>query len=80
MVVTINISVKLRQSQDTLHKVKRLVSLPPEERVCSAVLKRSRIERVAFFGVGNCDTIILCVWMDEERICLKSMVHTIKNS
>jgi hypothetical protein len=41
-VVTINISVKLRQSRDTLPKVKRLVSLLPGGRVSSAVLRRSR--------------------------------------
>ncbi|KAB8300275.1 hypothetical protein EYC80_000476 [Monilinia laxa] len=45
-VVTINILVKHPQSQDTPHKVKRLVSLLREELVCYVVPKRSRIERV----------------------------------
>lgn len=38
--VTINISVKLRQSPDMLHKVRRRVSSRPEERVCCVVLRR----------------------------------------
>jgi len=67
VVVTINISVKLPLSRDTPHKVKRLVSLPPEERVCSAVPRRSRTEQVASFGVGECDTVIFRIWMDERK-------------
>lgn len=43
-VVTINILVRLRQSQDTLHKVKRLVLSLLGELVCCVVLKRSRIK------------------------------------
>jgi hypothetical protein len=45
-VVTINILVKLLRSRDTLHKVKRLVSLLLGELVCCVVLKRSRIRLV----------------------------------
>ena len=41
-VVTINILVRPLQSRDTLHKVKRLVSLLLGELVCCVVLKRSR--------------------------------------
>ncbi len=40
--VTINISVRLRPSQDTLHRVKRRVLLLPDGRVCSVVRKRQR--------------------------------------
>jgi hypothetical protein len=43
-VVTINILVRHQQSRDTLHKVKRLVLLPPEELVCCVVPRRSRIK------------------------------------
>jgi hypothetical protein len=42
-VVTINISVRPLRSRDTLHKVKRLVSLLLGELVCCVVLRRSRI-------------------------------------
>ena len=42
-VVTINISVRPLRSQDTLHKVKRLVSLLLGELVCCAVPKGLRI-------------------------------------
>ena len=42
-VVTINILVKPLRSRDTLHKVKRLVSLLLGELVCCVVLRRSRI-------------------------------------
>lgn len=43
VVVTTNISVRLRPSPATPHKVKRPVSSPPEGLVCSVVLKRPRI-------------------------------------
>ena len=42
VVVTINILVKLQQSQDMQHRVKRLVSLLPEELVSSVVRKKRR--------------------------------------
>jgi hypothetical protein len=49
-VVTTNILVKPLPSRDTLHKVKRLVSLPLGELVCCVVLKRSRIRRLDIGG------------------------------
>ena len=52
VVVIINISVKLRQSQDTLHKVKRLVSLLPEELVFF-VVRRKRRSRMWIMGVED---------------------------
>lgn len=45
-VVTINILVRPRQSQDMLHKVKRRVSLLLGELVCYVVPKRPRIRWV----------------------------------
>jgi hypothetical protein len=51
--VTINILVKLRQSQDMLPRVKRLVSLQLAELVCYVVHKRPRIRRgFAFCGTA----------------------------
>ena len=44
VVVTINILVKLRLYHDMLHKVKRLVLLPPGELVCCVVPRRQRIK------------------------------------
>lgn len=75
----INISVKLRLSQDTLHKVKRLVSSLPGGRAFSVVLKRSRTKRLAWLGVGddNCGTIIVRMRTDEENICLMSMASIV---
>jgi hypothetical protein len=56
-VVTINISERLLLFRDTLHKVKRLVSLLPGELVCCVVLKRSRIrwfgEMFLCFGLAG---------------------------
>ena len=52
-VVTINILVRPLQSRDTLHKVKRLVSLLLGELVCCVVLKRSRI-RWLDIGGSHC--------------------------
>lgn len=51
VVVTTNILVKLPQSPDTLHKVKKPVSSLPEEPVCFVVLKRqrSRLSWMAYF-------------------------------
>lgn len=43
VVVIINISAKLRPSRGSQHRVKRPVSLPPDEQVCFVVHKRSRI-------------------------------------
>ncbi|KAI1180435.1 translation protein SH3-like domain-containing protein [Nemania sp. FL0916] len=40
--VTINISVRLRPSRDTRHRVKRRVLLRPDGQVCSVVRKRRR--------------------------------------
>ncbi len=51
-VVTINILVRLRQSRDTLYKVKRLVSSLPGELVCCVVLRRSRTKWVDDLGVS----------------------------
>jgi hypothetical protein len=57
-VVTINILVRPLQSRDTLHKVKRLVSLLPGELVCCVVPKRSRIRWLDIGGV----LIVLACW------------------
>jgi hypothetical protein len=70
-VVIINILVRLRQSRDTLHKVKRRVSLLLGELVCCVVLKRSRTKWVdgVFSLLGTC-------WL---RICtarMKKRLHT----
>jgi hypothetical protein len=46
VVVITSISERPPQSHVTLHKVKRLVSLLPEELVCSVVHKRSRTVRL----------------------------------
>jgi large subunit ribosomal protein L8e len=52
-VVTINILVRPRQSQDMLHKVKRLVSSLLGELVCCVVPKRSRTKEFydGIFGI-----------------------------
>ena len=66
--VTINISVKLLLSLVTLHKVKRLVSLLPGERVCFVVHKRQRTKGgdmgawlwvFSFAAVSGCFTVVV---------------------
>src|SRR6266536_5400937 len=69
-VVTINILVRLRQSRDTLHKVKKQVSLLRGELVCCAVLKRSRTKWVdgVFSLLGTC-------WLRIYTTRLKKRLH-----
>lgn len=50
--VTTNISVKPRPSPGTPHRVKRPVSLPPAELVCSVVPRRPRIKRKLHGGIS----------------------------
>lgn len=54
VVVTTSTSVRPRPSPATLPRVKRLVSLPPAELVCSAVPRRPRIKG-AFSWSYSCD-------------------------
>lgn len=66
-VVTINISVRLRQSRDTLFQVKRLVSSLLGGLVCCVVLKRSRtkgFERV--FVTSDMLALHLCTFRMEH--------------
>jgi large subunit ribosomal protein L8e len=50
--VTINISVRLLQSRDTLPRVKRRVSLPQEGLVCYVVPRRRRIKAAVVLHLG----------------------------
>jgi hypothetical protein len=53
VVVTINILVKPRQSQDTLHRVKKLVLLQPDGQVYYAVPRRQRSRSCLYRVWGN---------------------------
>lgn len=84
VVVTINISVKPLRSHDTLLKVKRRVSLRPEEPVYYVVPKRRRTRRLCgvpgFVSTGSRWSVRLYGWipsyLDSRKIrdcsCTKS--------
>ena len=67
-VVIINISVRPLRSRDTLHKVKRLVSLLLGELVCCVVLRRSRTKWVeGLFIASDMLAMHLCTCGMEHR-------------
>jgi hypothetical protein len=66
-VVTINILVRLRQSRDTPHKVKRRVSLLLGELVCCVVPRRSRTRGIdGGFIISDMLALHLCTFRMEH--------------